>query len=112
MVGLTYRVRLSGSPLPLDKLALITVLQKVLDMNDEHRPRIRSLVSGIPSNEQVATVDSNEQPRRLKGAHQANQWSFELDNASVGERELRITVDTHFRGLTPLFAEEHTSTCE
>ena len=98
---LTYRVQ--GIPLS----ANITSLQKALELLLETQDlRVESLApSSITRQGQVATVRIANSAK-LPDSH--NEWRIPTGRTLIGETgshsERMLSIDTHFRGLTPLYS--------
>ena len=98
---LTYRVQ--GVPLSVN----ITSLQKALELLLETQDlRVESLApSSITRQGQVATVRIANSTK-LPNTH--NEWHIPTGHTLIGETrsnsEPMLSIDTHFRGFTPLYS--------
>ena len=114
--GMTYRVR--GIPSDYSKGQSRKLLAAILNIDhDKAGLSIRSLANHPSQQMKVATITFKEPPPRL--LTRDTEWSFDLpdiqsldgnndddndgdDNDSTASRVGRVTIDTHFVGLTPL----------
>ena len=98
---LTYRVQ--GIPLSVDIIALQKALGVLLETQDL---RVGSLAPSLITRQgQVATVRIAKSPK-LPDTH--DEWNIPAGRTLVVETENNsermLSIDTHFRGLTPLYS--------
>ena len=83
------------------------MLEAVLGIQDTSAGvSVESLAIDPRRPEQVATITVKQIPVRLSG--NKDQWSFKHPNPT-GNRASNITIDTHFRGLTPFMSSNDAS---
>lgn len=100
--GLEYRVQ--GIPKAYDKERVSGVVSRALSLPPDTAVKVGSVaLDPYTRRHKVATVSFSQTPECLSSTREdpKNEWTFEVPRSEHNE-PLRISVDTHFRGFTPL----------
>lgn len=97
--------RLQGMPQGWTKDDIVILVRKCFQLGNEAVVSVRSLARSVfRKGEDVATLEIRPTPPELADP-KVNEWVHTLE----GDPPLEVTFDTHFWGLTPLFAPDDLS---
>lgn len=94
--------RLQGIPQGWTKDVVANLVRKCFQLGNEAVVSVRSLAQSVfRRGEDVATLEIHPTPPELADL-KVNEWFHTLES----DPPLEVTFDTHFWGLTPLFAPD------